>query len=251
MSQINNDEFEKEDEIEEIPKKKKGKGFYVALGICLVAIGAATFTTYKNTTKFDTNDDSVNYVKQESYQKQNKPPKDNKIYEGHQEDFLPEKESSTQKAKTEQVKEAEDIEVKAKKAGLIVFPAGQNIQKEYSGDNPVYSKTFSDWRIHSGTDFAAEKGSKVVSITDGTVKNVFEDPILGMTIEIEHDGGFTAFYSGLGNTTLVNKDDKVESGQDIGSINDVPGEIADEPHLHLSIKRDGKTINPIEILGQP
>ena len=253
MSQINNDEFEREDEIEEeVTKKKKGKSFYIALGICLVAIGAATFTTYKNTVKIDTNDDNMDYVQQESYQKQSKPSKGNdENYKVYQEDFSQDQEDNASKANVDKVKAKEDIEVKAQKAGLIVFPAGQNIQKEYSGDNPVYSKTFSDWRIHNGTDFAAEKGSKVVAITDGVVKNVFEDPLLGMTIEIEHDGGFTAFYSGLGNTTLVNKDDKVESGQDIGSINDIPGEIADEPHLHLSIKRDVKTINPVELLGQP
>ena len=249
-----------EDNENKTNKKKKNKGFYVALGVCVVAIGAATFTTYKNIVHFDVPDDDVDYSQSSSSYNQSKlsPDLTGDFYNKNDNKKIEEHDTKAQSLKNKVSDELnneteidEDLEVKAKTAGLLVFPNGKNILKEYSNGNPVYSKTFCDWRVHNGVDFSSEKGSKVSSITDGIVKNIFEDPLLGMTVEIEHDGGFTAFYSGLGNTTLVNTDDKVETGQDIGSINDIPGEIADGDHLHLAIKKDGKFINPLDILGQP
>ncbi len=106
-----------------------------------------------------------------------------------------------------------------------------------------------DWRVHEGIDLAAEQGSKVKSITNGKVKEIYNDSLYGTTMVIEHEGSFVAYYSGLGETTLVNANDAVEAGQEIASINDIPCEAADGYHLHLAIKKDGKFINPKEILG--
>ena len=134
-------------------------------------------------------------------------------------------------------------------AATIIYPTSKDIIKGYSGDTPVFSKTLNDWRVHNGIDLAAEQGSKIKAITNGKVADIFNDELLGTTMVIEHDGGFTAFYSGLGETTLVNAGDTVESGQEIASINDIPCEAADGYHLHLSIKKDDKFIDPVEILG--
>ena len=86
-------------------------------------------------------------------------------------------------------------------------------------------------------DFKADRGSLIKSVTSGTVKDIYNDPSYGTTIVIEHDLGFVGYYSGLGDTTLVKKGDKVKAGDDIGSINNIPVEIADEPHLHFMINK--------------
>ena len=67
---------------------------------------------------------------------------------------------------------------------------------------------------------------------------------------IDHNGEFVAYYSGLGNTTMVNANDKVEAGQDIGSINDIPSEKEDGYHLHLAIKKDDSFVDPTDVLGK-
>lgn len=232
----------------------KKRSFYVALGICLAAIGIASFVTYNNV---------KNYVLKENLSKQsmefskqlknntNKPPdsctnyeQDN--FENYQcdNDNVPE---TVKPVETDNI----DIPVKAQKAGSINYPSeSKDILKNYSGDNPVFSKTFNDWRIHNGVDFALEKGSRVISITKGTVKNVFKDPVYGITVEVEHDGDFTAFYAGLNEDILVKINDLIEAEQQIGTVGNVPGESKDEPHLHLSIKKSDRFIDPMKILGQ-
>ncbi|MDQ5983790.1 MAG: M23 family peptidase [Eubacteriales bacterium SKADARSKE-1] len=226
----------------------KKKRFYIALGICIIAIGIAAFTTYDSVRKFieqDTTNYSTEKVKfsQPSLNEEKPQQEDQSFF--NKDNTKP----SYDLEKSKPHEEVESVETKAEASGVIVYPAGKDIIKKYSGENPAFSNTFNDWRIHNGIDFALPQGEKVKSITDGVVKETFDDPLLGMTIVIDHAGDFTGFYSGLGNTTMVNVGDTVEAGQEIGSINDIPSEVADGHHLHLSIKKDGKFIDPREVLG--
>ena len=237
-----------------VPGKKRS--FYVALGICLAAIAIASFVTYNNV---------KNYMLKESASKQsmeisqkfknesNRVTRD-KEFDERPSNYLKEfKESEYEKDKILKAQEENNtnIPVKAQKAGSIIYPSeNKDVLKDDSGDNPVFSKTFNDWRVHNGVDFALEKGSKVKSISTGEVKNIFEDQILGFTVEVEHEGGFIAYYSGLDKNVLVKLSDKLESGQDIGTIDKIPGESEDGYHLHLSIKKADKFIDPMEVLGK-
>lgn len=239
MSKLN---FKNQDE----KTNKKGLYFYVALGICVIAVGVAAFTTYDSIKRFAGQDEDIIASKtQQRYKVPENKDDNEKNSLSNAGNF-----SDNQQNINERSSNAENyVTANAGSAGVIVYPTSKNILKEYSGDNPVFSKTLNDWRVHNGVDLAAEQGSKVKAITNGKVKEIWNDPLLGTTMVIEHEGGFTAYYSGLGETTLVNVDDNVESGQEIASINDVPCEAADGYHLHLSIKKDEKFINPIEILG--
>lgn len=225
-------------------KKSTNKGFYIALGICLVAIGAAAFTTYKSVKNYVSTTDSIS--SEPSFVAENNTQVGNTlqgITEPQSRDIGDEKikETNAPQAKEEQSKEVEKEE-------LVIFPSGHEIIKNFSDSNPVYSKTLSDWRTHTGTDFKAEQGSIVKSMNSGVVTDIFDDQALGMTVVIEHDQGFVAYYSGLGDTVMVKKNDRVSTGQDIGSINDIPSEISDGSHLHLGIKKDGVWIDPMSIL---
>lgn len=229
--------------------KKKGINFYVALGICILAVGVAGWTTYDSIKRFTGPDDDVNVsnvspkykVKTENSAKNTaRKPTSNANSESKQmSGSRPAQESDEQQS----------VSVNAQASGTIVYPTSKDIIKDFSGENPVFSKTLNDWRTHEGIDLAAEQGSKIKSITNGKVKEIYNDPLYGATMVVEHEGGFVAYYSGLGETTLVNANDVVEAGQEIASINDIPCEAADGYHLHLAIKKDGKFINPKEILG--
>lgn len=237
--------------IKEMKEKNKRKGinFYVALGVCILAVGVAGWTTYDSIKRFAGPSDDVNVsnvsqkykVKTENSSKNAaRKPTNNTNTE------------SSQMKRSESAQESslqQSVSVNAQASGTIVYPTSKDIIKDFSGENLVFSKTLKDWRAHEGIDLAAEQGSKVKSITKGKVKEIYNDSLYGTTMVIEHEGGFVAYYSGLGETTLVNANDAVEAGQEIASINDIPCEAADGYHLHLAIKKDGKFINPKEILG--
>lgn len=224
---------------------KKGRTFYIVLSACFVVLTAAAVLTYNGIRELTNKKESTGIVDSV------KVPSEN-LKGTEKEDSLKFFEQDLKEDKDDYItteEESETVEAKASKAGVIVNPTEQKeIIKKYSNNNPVYSKTFNDWRVHNGIDIKTEQGSKVKAITDGTVKEIYDDPLLGQTIVVEHDGGFLAYYSGLGNTTLVNVNDKVEAGKDIGSINDIPCEKADGYHLHLAIKKDDAFIDPLEIL---
>jgi len=228
-------------------KKKKGAHFYTAVAICILAVGVAGYTTYDSIKRFAGPDEDALVSKtQQRYQVQTTiEPSDDEIssssydYSAVMNSFDSKHNDDVQTQETAATAEA----------ATIIYPTSKDIIKGYSGDTPVFSKTLNDWRVHNGIDLAAEQGSKIKAITNGKVADIFNDELLGTTMVIEHDGGFIAFYSGLGETTLVNTGDTVESGQEIASINDIPCEAADGYHLHLSIKKDDKFIDPVEILG--
>ena len=60
-----------------------------------------------------------------------------------------------------------------------IYPVGQKLTKEFSGKDPIYSQTLNDWRVHEGVDLSAEEGEKVKAVSAGTVKDIYEDPMLG------------------------------------------------------------------------
>ena len=224
-------------------KKSTKKGFYIALSICLVAIFAAAATTYNNVSNFVSEENQINNLpsEQDNNLKENTDLNNIAALDEKSIDF--DNNSETKEANTSPDKEES-------KDDLVVYPASNNLIKGFSDVNPVYSNTFKDWRVHNGCDFAAEQGSNVKAIKSGKVVDIYDDQALGMTVVIEHDNGVTAYYSGLGDTVLVEKDANVTTGQDIGSINDIPSESADESHLHLSIKKDDKFIDPMTILNK-
>lgn len=229
-------------------KKSTSKGFYIALSICLTAIGAASFTTYRSVKNYmDPTDPIPNETSIVSENNTQVNHTLQGVTDTDLENVSDDEDLTVKQANANQAKD-EGQNTDSAKEELIIFPSGHEIIKNFSDVNPVYSKTLSDWRTHTGTDFKAEHGSIVKSMNSGIVTDIFNDPSLGMTVVIEHDQGFVSYYSGLGDTIMVKKDDRVTTGQDIGSINDVPSEISDGYHLHLGIKKDGTWVNPMSIL---
>ena len=60
----------------------------------------------------------------------------------------------------------------------------------------------------------------------------------------------TAYYCGLGEDLKVKAGQQVKQGDVLGAAgNSSVLEASEEPHLHLGMKRDGKWIDPAEVLG--
>ena len=128
------------------------------------------------------------------------------------------------------------------------FPSSTTILRDYS-QMAIYSKSTDDWRAHQGIDYKAELGSKVVSVYDGTVTNIYEDKLWGNCIEIIHTGNILGIYRNLSKDISVKVNEKVSGGQAIGKVgNSASIEKAEEPHLHFELWMNGESINPTSFI---
>ncbi len=133
-------------------------------------------------------------------------------------------------------------------ADFFVIPVGGETVKGYSASELQYSKTYKDWRIHTGVDIAAAKGTEVHSAGNGTVLAVYEDDLLGNVVKIDHGNDIIAFYCGL-NSPTVKVGQVVEVGQTLGGIGDIPCESVDETHMHFAVTVKEEWADPIAALG--
>jgi murein DD-endopeptidase MepM/ murein hydrolase activator NlpD len=131
------------------------------------------------------------------------------------------------------------------------LPFGNQIIKDYSNMNPVYSKTLGDWRTHNGIDFSGEAGGAVVAISYGEVISIYEDTLFGTCVLIDHGNGVTAKYCGLNKDTLnVKEHSSVNSEDIIGYLGEVPCEKQEGAHLHFEITHNGEIVEPLELMGK-
>ncbi len=130
---------------------------------------------------------------------------------------------------------------------LYVLPLSNTVQKSFSDDTPLYCQTMQDWRIHPGTDFAGEPGQKVKAITGGTVTAVEEDVLWGWCITVDHGVGVVSRYCGVKPSVKVG--DTVEVAEAIGTLDTIPCESAQTPHLHLEMTIDEQPVDPVAALA--
>lgn len=251
MNENNNNNQENENEKTEPKKKKYSKGFYVALAFCLLAMGAAAWTTYSSVSDYMKPAPIVEKTTQSKNNEKQAGVNVSGVPAGSATDPVDTSSSATEptQAPTEPTQAATEDSTAGTGVEKLVYPVGEKIVKEYSGNTPVYSKTFKDYRLHKGTDFAASKGDSVNAIDDGTIFEIKKDSMLGNVIAVEHNSGFVAYYCGVKTGDNMKEGTHVSAGDVLGTIDTIPGESKDEAHLHLEIKKDGKNVNPQEILN--
>ena len=212
-----------------------GKGYYIALVLCAVAIGISGYLYYRNA--------------------------------GHEDDML---QNPTHSAGEVGATQNDDVQAVATQPGgnedtpSTPTTGNQNTRKpaktkqpvegktvaQYSMDALSYNQTTRDWRVHDGVDIAAEAGTKVCASADGTVYTVYEDETMGMTVVIRHDGGYTTKYSSLAQEVSVAPGDQVTAGQVIGSVGaSALLESAIGEHVHFSVTCDGQPVDPEDFLS--
>ncbi len=234
---------------------KNNMGFYIALGICIVTIAAAAWTTYGSVLEYqsDSTDgtdssevEAAEDVSGESYER-SLLTDDESSAEGSQKESSEQKaETSAEETQTESMPAEETPSEETSKS--VVFPvADAKVMKGFSVSAPVFSKTTSDWRTHGGVDFEAPKGTAVCAVSSGTVKAVGNDPMLGNYIIIEHEK-CTARYCGLSDKGVVSEGDNVEAGSTIGYVGTVPCEVLDGDHIHIETLVNGDVTDPVVIL---
>lgn len=159
-------------------------------------------------------------------------------------------ETTTQET-TQKVTETTTKEYAEPYKDYYTLPAGTDICKEYLPGKPTYNTTTDDWRTHPAVDFKTEEGAQIKAISDGVVKDIYDDVLLGTVMEIDHGNEVIAKYCGLNKETLKRaKGNKVTAGQLIGYLGDVPYEKTEAPHLHFEIEYKGENVDPLELMGK-
>ena len=95
----------------------------------------------------------------------------------------------------------------------------------------------------SGVSYSNGNSFDVVSILEGTVKEVKEDTILGNSITIDHGNGIVSVYQSVANIT-VKEGDKINAGFVIAtsSTSNISTEL--ENHLYFELIINGVCVNP-------
>lgn len=98
---------------------------------------------------------------------------------------------------------------------------------------------------HKGSDFRAEEGTRVYAINDGVVRMARTFTIYGKAVAIDHGLGLVSYYLHLSRID-VKEGERVTKGKVLG-LSGMTG-YAESPHLHLSIKLNGISIDPDQFL---
>ena len=231
------------DEKSKVKRFLSGKGFYVALAVCLVAVCGVAVGTFINSlpqlSSDSSNPASVVSVTPTTKEKPVDKPVTN----------IPDDRTTTTQAPTTTGKTTA-VNVGPTPAELFVLPLSNEVLTEFSDGKQVYSKTMADWRTHTGVDIAASAGTEVRAAASGTVSDVSSDAMMGTTVTVDHGGGVTSVYANLASTPTVEVGDTVSTGDILGSVgNTAIAESALPDHLHFSLERDGTPVNPLDYLN--
>ncbi len=154
--------------------------------------------------------------------------------------------SNVEKNESEKVeKEQKEETAKENEEPVFTKPVEGEISVNFAKDNLVYSETLQEWVTHNGIDINAEKTTVVKASADGTVKAIKNDPRYGITVILQHQNGYETVYSNLLTAEFVKEGENVTTGQTLGTVgNTATFEIAQEPHLHFEILKDGENVDP-------
>ena len=97
------------------------------------------------------------------------------------------------------------------------------------------------WRLHKGTDYAADRGTPVRAIGDGVVVRAGWGAGYGNVVEIRHRNGFVTRYGHLSRFN-VRAGQRVEIGQTVAYVGSTG--LATGPHLHFEVIVDGHQRDP-------
>ena len=98
---------------------------------------------------------------------------------------------------------------------------------------------------NTGVLYTSNNQFDVVSILDGTVKNVKEDSLMGNIVEIEHTNNLTTVYQSLGEVK-VSVGDKVSQGDVIATSGQNKITTDTSNALHFEVFYKGEVFNPEE-----
>ena len=215
-----------------------GRGFYAALAVCLVGAAAAAWITVDRSISSASERNSSVPVEQAS-RDEYKPGSAFDAADA----AVPKRDAPVEQSGSES-SFAETFNF-IKKEQKFTMPTEGNILRGHSGGELVKYDSLNEWRTHDGIDVQADEGAAVKTAAGGTVQSVNDDELMGTTVVIQHDGGYTTRYSSLQKDVPVQQGQQVAAGEVIGYVGSTSAaESRMGSHLHFSVSRDGAVIDP-------
>lgn len=213
-----------------------GKGFYLVLAACLIAVGVTGFVAYF---EYTTNKEPVLEISSQNMSGfiSSNEEVSSEIFAGTD---ASEPYSSAEETSSEET-------VQNIIAHSFSSPVEGEVIKGFSSEDFQFSATYNDMRIHEALDISCEEEALILSAGNGVVTAITNDSELGVCVEIDHGNGIIAYYCGLNEDLYVSEGKAVEQGSGIGLIGEIPGECADPVHLHIEFYKNGKPLDPTEI----
>ena len=218
-------------------------GFYITLAVCLLVVGVSGWMLLSDRGKEPAvvEEDFVPEVSAPAPQVMKEEPEPAVV-----ETIQPQPVEETPPMPEVEV---DDTPVVVQAPRLVVSPLNGQVLTAFSVDKLVYDVTMDDWRVHDGVDISAKPGTTVLAACSGTVLAVEDDPMMGTTVTIGHDGGYQTTYASLQSQPTVEAGDTVFAGQIIGAVGTTAkAESGQSPHLHFSVTKDGDAVDPEEFL---
>lgn len=207
-----------------------GRGCYIALALCLAAVGTIGY--------FALRERPVTVKQQEPAPTLDIQPAPTQPVVKPAPVVIPEPEPQP------------EINEPAELLPQVVSPLDGTTVTVFSMTELLYDTTMADWRTHDGIDVQAEEGAAVKTAAGGTVQSVTDDELMGTTVVIDHEGGYSTRYSSLQKDVPVTAGQQVVAGEVIGRVGTTSAaESQMGPHLHFSVSRDGAVIDPRDYVG--
>jgi murein DD-endopeptidase MepM/ murein hydrolase activator NlpD len=230
-----------------------GKGFYIVLFLCVATIGISGYYLLRAVTPAEDGAEQTAGDALVTLPDVSTPS-------GASVGTIRSERESTQKEQTEQEQtqpepeqtpepSAATIEPEPVEPVVYTWPVKGAVLRDYSMEVLSLDPTLGDWRTHGGLDIAAESGTQVLAMRAGTVSEVFEDGLMGITVVIDHGDGLTSTYCNLADRPTVQAGDKVKTGTVIGAVgNSAIAESGVSDHLHLETWMGEERVDPREYL---
>ena len=134
---------------------------------------------------------------------------------------------------------------------LYIMPVQGEIIVDFSDHKVVKNETLGDWRTHDGIDISASVLTPVKCVNNGTVKEVYNDNLLGTVVVVSHSENIESYYCNLNELVNVEVGQEVTVGHVLGSVGaSAILESEGKEHLHFAMKENGEWVDPLKILGK-
>lgn len=240
-----------------IARFAEDKGFYIILGLCVVAIGVSGYVLF-----FTGNETQEPIALPEQ---QNEASLEDQPDNQQTSEPVTVPENGDEFGELEPVDNTEPEALPVEEQPLVQEPEPQisvsrpqkaevpeysspvegKVLRAFSMEELIYDPTMCDWRTHAGTDYACAEGDPVNAIADGSVIAVFTDPMKGNCVTLSHGDGLTSTYCGLQTNTTMRTGMTVKRGEPVGTAGgELLMESAEECHIHLEVLQDKTPIDP-------
>lgn len=149
--------------------------------------------------------------------------------------------SDVKEETTKELSQSEQDIINVKNTTTFIKPIEGIISSKYGQRDTATGRVP---KKHTGTDIAANLGTKIKSATDGEVVLASEEGDYGKHLKIQI-GEVSIIYAHC-NNLYVKQGDKVTQGQEIAEVGSTGNSTG--PHLHFEIRISERTVDPQSIL---